>query len=36
MEEILPRIKKLIVDSGGNLDLSIIRKSDAPTETKKR
>ena len=36
MEEILPRIKKLIVDSNGNLDLSIIRKSDVPTETKKR
>ena len=36
MEEILPRIKKLIVDSGGNLDLSIIRKSDAPTDSKKK
>lgn len=30
MEEILPRIKKLIVDSRGNLDLTIIRKGDGP------
>lgn len=28
MEEILPRIRKLIVDSRGNLDLTIIRNSD--------
>jgi membrane protease subunit HflK len=28
MEVILPRIKKLIVDKNGNLDLTIIRKSD--------
>lgn len=28
MEQILPRIKKLIVDSRGNLDLTIIRKGD--------
>ena len=30
MEEILPRIKKLIVDSRGRLDLTIIRKGDEP------
>jgi len=30
MEQILPRIRKLIVDSNGNFDLSIIRKSEAP------
>jgi len=30
METILPRIKKLIVDSRGNLDLTIIRKGDEP------
>lgn len=29
MEQILPRIKKLIVDKNGNLDLTIIRKGDA-------
>lgn len=29
LEQILPRIRKLIVDSNGNLDLSIIRKGDA-------
>jgi modulator of FtsH protease HflK len=29
MEQILPRIKKLIVDKNGNLDLTIIRKSEA-------
>jgi membrane protease subunit HflK len=29
MEQILPKIKKLIVDKNGNLDLTIIRKSDA-------
>ena len=28
MEQILPRIKKLIVDPNGNLDLSIIRRGD--------
>ena len=28
MEQILPRIKKLIVDSRGNLDLTILRKSE--------
>jgi modulator of FtsH protease HflK len=30
MEEILPRIRKLIVDPAGNVDLTIIRKGDAP------
>jgi len=30
MEQVLPRIKKLIVDQSGNLDLTIIRKGDAP------
>ena len=30
MEQILPRIGKLIVDKEGNLDLTIIRKGDAP------
>lgn len=30
MEQVLPRIRKLIVDKNGNLDLTIIRKSDAP------
>ena len=28
MEQILPKIKKLIVDKNGNLDLTIIRKGD--------
>jgi membrane protease subunit HflK len=31
MEQVLPRIKKLIVDQNGNLDLTIIRKGDSPT-----
>jgi membrane protease subunit HflK len=30
MEQILPRIKKLIIDRNGNLDLTIIRKSETP------
>jgi modulator of FtsH protease HflK len=30
MEQILPRIRKLIVDRDGNLDLTIIRKGDSP------
>jgi len=30
MEQILPKIKKLIVDKEGNLDLTIIRKGDSP------
>ena len=29
MEQVLPRIKKLLVDKNGNLDLTIIRKGDA-------
>jgi len=29
LEQVLPRIKKLIVDRNGNLDLTIIRKGDA-------
>jgi len=28
MEQILPKIKKLIVDKNGNLDLTIIRRGD--------
>ena len=35
MEQILPKIKKLIVDKNGNLDLTIIRKGDAPPPPKK-
>lgn len=30
MEQILPRIRKLIVDKNGNIDLTIIRKGDPP------
>jgi membrane protease subunit HflK len=30
LEQILPKIRKLIVDPNGNLDLSIIRRGDAP------
>jgi membrane protease subunit HflK len=30
MEQVLPRIKKLIVDQNGNLDLTVIRKGDPP------
>jgi len=30
MEQVLPKIKKLFVDSRGNLDLTIVRKQDAP------
>ena len=29
LEQVLPRIKKLIVDKNGNLDLTIVRKGDA-------
>ncbi|MSV27736.1 MAG: FtsH protease activity modulator HflK [Bryobacterales bacterium] len=38
MEQILPRIRKLIVDKNGNLDLTIIRKSETapPTATSKK
>jgi modulator of FtsH protease HflK len=35
MEQILPRIKKMIVDKNGNLDLTIIRKGDPPPTPKK-
>ena len=35
MEQILPRIKKMIVDKNGNLDLTIIRKGDPPPAPKK-
>ncbi len=34
MEQVLPRIKKLVVDSRGNLDLTIVRKQ-PPQETPK-
>jgi membrane protease subunit HflK len=34
MEQVLPRIRKLIVDQNGNLDLTIIRKGDAPATVK--
>ena len=30
MEQVLPRIKKLIVDARSNLDLTILRRGDAP------
>jgi membrane protease subunit HflK len=32
MEQVLPRIKKLIVDRNSNLDLTIIRKGDPPVK----
>ena len=35
MEQILPRIRKFIVDQNGNLDLTIIRKGDPPAGGKK-
>lgn len=35
METILPRIKKLIVDNNGNLDLTIIRRGNPPAGEKK-
>jgi membrane protease subunit HflK len=35
MEQILPRIRKLIVDKNGNLDLTIIRKGDSAATPKK-
>jgi modulator of FtsH protease HflK len=35
MEQILPKIKKLIVDKNGNLDLTIIRKGEQPAPPKK-
>jgi hypothetical protein len=34
MEQVLPRVKKLIVDKNGNLDLTIIRKGDGPPPQK--
>ena len=33
LEQILPKIRKLIVDPNGNLDLSIIRRGDAPASS---
>ncbi len=33
MEQILPKIRKLVVDSSGNLDLSILRKGDMGSKT---
>jgi membrane protease subunit HflK len=35
MEQILPKIKKMVVDKNGNLDLTIIRKGDPPPAPKK-
>jgi membrane protease subunit HflK len=35
MEQILPRIRKMIVDRNGNLDLTFIRKGDPPASSKK-
>jgi membrane protease subunit HflK len=35
MEEVLPRIRKLIVDGAGNVDLTIIRKGDASSGAKR-
>ena len=32
MEEVLPRIRKLIVDPNGNLDLTIVRKGNSPAK----
>jgi len=32
MEQVLPRIKKLIVDKNGNIDLTIIRKGESPSQ----
>ena len=32
MEQVLPRIKKLIVDENGNLDLTIIRRGEPPAK----
>jgi membrane protease subunit HflK len=33
MEQVLPRIKKMIIDPDGNLDLTILRKGDPPPAT---
>jgi modulator of FtsH protease HflK len=35
MEQILPKIRKLIVDKSGNLDLTIIRKGSDPAPAQK-
>lgn len=35
MEQILPKIKKVIVDKNGNFDLTILRKGDPPPAPKK-
>lgn len=35
MEQVLPNIKKLLVDSRGNLDLTILRRQDAPVPAAK-
>jgi len=35
MEQVLPKIRKLIVDKNGNLDLTIIRKGEQPAQPKK-
>ena len=32
MEQVLPRIRKLIVDHNGNLDLTIIRRGEGPAK----
>jgi len=32
MEQVLPKIKKLIVDKNGNIDLTILRKGDPPKQ----
>ena len=36
MEQILPKIRKMIVDKNGNLDLTIIRKGDPPPAAPKK
>ena len=36
MEQIMPRIKKMIIDPDGNLDLTILRKGDPPPGTPAR
>src|SRR5712691_7562278 len=36
MEQILPKIKKMIVDKNGSLDLTIIRKADPPAPAPKK
>jgi len=36
MEQILPKIKKMIVDNNGNLDLTILRKGDPPPSAPKK